>query len=156
MLHRELNKTKAKTLPGHGCDSAGVSHVADIVLGMGGQRAQSQNYTDARAGVQSQDWAQHHARPPAAPPSLSHFPVNFSSYSHNTPGLRAWHKWHMFPHLLWAVQKDCPRCWALLENRSTLAVPPSPGSISCASLGIPQPWNSPETVGRSLLLCQNS
>lgn len=55
MLHRELNTGEAKTVPGHGCESAGVSHVASIALGMGGQKAQSQDYTDARAGVQSQD-----------------------------------------------------------------------------------------------------
>lgn len=53
--HRELNTGKAKTVPCHGCESAGVSHVAGIVLGMGGQRAQSQDYIDARDGVQSQD-----------------------------------------------------------------------------------------------------
>lgn len=100
VLHRELNTGKAKTIPGHRCESAGVSHVAGIALGMGGQRAQGQDYTSARAGVQSQNGAQHRARPPAAPPSLSHFPAKLSSYSHNTPGLRAWHKWHMFPHLL--------------------------------------------------------
>lgn len=117
---------------------------------------ESQDYTNARAGVQSQDWAQHCARPPAAPSSLFHFPANLSSYSHGTPGFHAWHKWHMFPHLLWPVPKDCPSCWGLLEDRSTLAVPPSPGSISCASLGTPQSWNSPETVGRPLLLYQNS
>lgn len=154
MLHGELNTGKAKTVAGHGCESAGVSHVAGIALGMGGQRAQGQDYTDARAGVQSQDLAQHCARPPAAPPSLSHFPANLSSYSHGTLGLRAWHKWHTFPHLLWAVPKDCSSCWVLC--RSTSAIPPSPALISCASLGIPQCWNSPETVDGPLLLCQNS
>lgn len=49
MLHGELNTGKAKTIPGHGCESAGVSHVAGITLGTEGQRAQSQDYTDARA-----------------------------------------------------------------------------------------------------------
>lgn len=42
MLHGELNTDKTKTVVGHGCESVGVSHVAGIVLGMGGQRAQSQ------------------------------------------------------------------------------------------------------------------
>ena len=54
VMHGELNTGKAKTIPGHGCESA-VSHVAGIAVGMGGQRAQSQDYTNARAGVQSQD-----------------------------------------------------------------------------------------------------
>lgn len=55
VLHEELNTGKAKAVPGHERESAGVSHVAGIVLGMGGQKAQSRNYTNARAGVQSQD-----------------------------------------------------------------------------------------------------
>lgn len=34
VLHGELNTGKAKTVPGHEHESAGVSHVAGIVLGM--------------------------------------------------------------------------------------------------------------------------
>lgn len=41
VLHGEQNTGKTKTVLGHGCASV-VSHVAGIVLGMGGQGAQGQ------------------------------------------------------------------------------------------------------------------
>lgn len=68
----EQRTSKAKNMLGHRCGSAGFSHVVSIMLGMGGQRDQGQECTNASAAKQSAlGPAPHlHSRPPAASPSL--------------------------------------------------------------------------------------
>lgn len=72
---RELNPSKAKIMPGHRCESAGVSHVASIMLGMRGQRAQGQECTSASTAKQS-------ALGPAPHKASCCFPI--SPYSQQT------------------------------------------------------------------------
>lgn len=112
MLHGEPNTGKTKTVLGHGCEPV-VSHVAGIILGMGGQRAQG-----PRGLYWCQSWGTESglSSVPCQASCCSLFSLLFPSKTvilqswHST-----WHKWLLFPHLLRPVKKYCPRCWGLLE-----------------------------------------
>lgn len=149
MLHGELNTSKTKTVLGHGCESVGVSHVAGIVLGMGGQRAQSQ-----RTVLMPELGCRVRTELSTMPgllrlPFLFYFPAKLSSYSHSTlPGTNGICS-HTCSNLCGNTVLSPEVFW-----RCTLVKPLSPGLISCASFDVPQLWNAPEMVGEPLMLCQ--
>lgn len=104
VLHGEPNTGKTKNVLGHGCESV-VSHVAGVVLGMGGQGAQGQRTVlmpELGCRVRTE-----------LSTMLGLLLLPFlSSISQENCHLTvtAFYKWPLFPHLLRPVWKHCPRC----------------------------------------------
>lgn len=145
VLHEEPNTGKTKTLLGHGLVWVSSFTCGCYCSGHGRTGSTGpEDCTDARAGVQSQDWAQSGARPYAAPFSIFYFPAKLSPYSHSTlPGTNGICS-HTCSELCGNTALGAVVCW-----RCTLVVSPSPSLISCASSDVPQLWNSPEMVGET-------
>lgn len=149
MLHGEQNTGKTKTVLGHGCESV-VSHMAGIVLGMGGQGAQGQ-----RTVLMSE--LRHRVRTELMPglllpPFISsisqqncHFTVTALYFGTN--GICS----YTCSELSGNTALGAEVCW-----RCTLVMPPSPGVISCVSFDVPQLWNTPEMLGEPVMLCQKT